>query len=58
VLAQLEQMDFDEDLPVEQRPFVELRIRLEKPEPGLRQFVGLNGGADYYAADAEGLRRE
>jgi DNA repair protein SbcD/Mre11 len=39
VLAQLEQMCFDEDLPVEQRPFVELRIRLEKPEPGLRQQV-------------------
>jgi len=39
VLALLEQMDFDEDLPVEQRPFVELRIKLEKPEPGLRQQV-------------------
>ena len=39
VLAQLEQLDFDEDLPIEQRPFVELRIRLEKPEPGLRQQV-------------------
>ena len=22
------------------------------------EFVGLNGGADFYAADAEGLRRE
>ena len=39
VLAQLEQMDFDDDLPVELRPFVELRIKLEKPEPGLRQQV-------------------
>jgi exonuclease SbcD len=39
VLAQLEQMDFDEDLPVKQRPFVELRIKLDKPEPGLRQQV-------------------
>ena len=39
VLAQLEQLDFDEDLPTEQRPFVELRIKLEKPEPGLRQQV-------------------
>jgi len=39
VLEQLEQMAFDEDLPPEQRPFVELRIKLEKPEPGLRQQV-------------------
>ena len=39
VLAQLEQMDFDDGLPMELRPFVELRIRLEKPEPGLRQQV-------------------
>ena len=38
-LAQLEQLDFDENLPVEQRPFVELRIKLEKPEPSLRQQV-------------------
>ncbi len=39
VLEQLERMDFDDDLPPEQRPFVELRIKLEKPEPGLRQQV-------------------
>ena len=39
VLAQLERMNFDDGLPMEQRPFVELRIRLEKPEPGLRQQV-------------------
>ena len=39
VLAQLEQMDFDDGLPVELRPFVELRIRLDQPEPGLRQQV-------------------
>jgi exonuclease SbcD len=39
VLQQLEQMTFDENLPLEQRPFVELRIKLEKPEPGLRQQV-------------------
>ena len=39
VLQQLAQMDFDDGLPVERRPFVELRIRLEKPEPGLRQQV-------------------
>ncbi|MFA5924456.1 MAG: exonuclease SbcCD subunit D C-terminal domain-containing protein [Methylococcaceae bacterium] len=39
VLAQLEHLDFDEDLPTERRPFVELRIKLEKPEPGLRQQV-------------------
>ena len=32
-------MDFDPDLPIAQRPFVELRIKLEKPEPGLRQQV-------------------
>jgi exonuclease SbcD len=39
VLAQLEQLDFDENLPIELRPFVELRIKLEKPEPGLRLQV-------------------
>jgi exonuclease SbcD len=39
VLKQLEQMDFDGNLPIEQRPFVELRIKLDKPEPGLRQQV-------------------
>ena len=39
VLEQLEQLTFDDDLPPEQRPFVELRIKLEKPEPGLRQQV-------------------
>jgi len=39
VLEQLEQLDFDDDLPIEQRPFVELRIKLEKPEPGLPQQV-------------------
>jgi exonuclease SbcD len=39
VLAQLEQLDFHEYLPTERRPFVELRIKLEKPEPGLRQQV-------------------
>jgi exonuclease SbcD len=39
VLEQLKQLDFNDDLPVEQRPFVELRIKLEKPEPGLRQQV-------------------
>ena len=39
VLEQLELMAFDDDLPLEQRPFVELRIKLEKPEPGLRQQV-------------------
>ena len=39
VLAQLKQIDFDHNLAAEQRPFVELRIKLEKPEPGLRQQV-------------------
>jgi len=28
-----------EDLPAEQQPLLELRIRLEKPEPGLRQQI-------------------
>ncbi len=28
-----------EALPIEQRPLLELRIRLEKPEPGLRQQI-------------------
>ncbi len=39
VLAQLKQIDFDHNLAAELRPFVELRIKLEKPEPGLRQQV-------------------
>lgn len=39
VLEQLQQMDFDGSLPVERRPFVELRVKLDKPEPGLRQQV-------------------
>ncbi len=38
VIAQLEILDLD-DLPPEQRPLLELRIRLEKPEPGLRQQI-------------------
>jgi len=39
VLVQLENLNLDNDLPTEQHPLVELRIRLEKPEPGLRQQV-------------------
>ena len=35
VIAQLEGLSLD-DLPIEQRPLLELRIRLDKPEPGLR----------------------
>ncbi len=35
VIVQLENLILDE-LPIEQRPLLELRIRLEKPEPGLR----------------------
>ena len=38
VIAQLENLSLD-DLPIEQRPLLELRIRLEKPEPGLRQQI-------------------
>ena len=38
VIEQLEQLALDE-LPLEQRPLLELRIRLEKPEPGLRQQI-------------------
>jgi exonuclease SbcD len=38
VIGHLEQLTLD-DLPVEQRPLLELRIRLEKPEPGLRQQI-------------------
>ncbi|HEY8036196.1 MAG TPA: exonuclease SbcCD subunit D C-terminal domain-containing protein [Methylobacter sp.] len=38
VIGQLENLILD-DLPLEQRPLLELRIRLEKPEPGLRQQI-------------------
>jgi len=38
VIEQLELLELD-DLPPEQRPLLELRIRLEKPEPGLRQQI-------------------
>jgi len=38
VLAQLESLDLD-DLPKAQHPFVELRIKLDKPEPSLRQQI-------------------
>jgi len=38
VIEHLESMNL-EDLPIEQRPLLELRIRLEKPEPGLRQQI-------------------
>lgn len=39
VLSQLAQSPFEADLPLHQQPFVELRIRLQQPEPGLRQQV-------------------
>ncbi|MCK9397581.1 MAG: exonuclease SbcCD subunit D C-terminal domain-containing protein [Methylobacter sp.] len=38
VIGQLENLILD-DLPIEQRPLLELRIRLEKPEPGLHQQI-------------------
>jgi len=38
VIEHLESMNL-EDLPIEKRPLLELRIRLEKPEPGLRQQI-------------------
>jgi len=38
VIGHLENLSLD-DLPIEQRPLLELRIRLEKPEPGLRQQI-------------------
>lgn len=38
VIGQLENLTLA-DLPMEQRPMVELRIRLEKPEPSLRQQI-------------------
>ncbi|MDO9270886.1 MAG: exonuclease SbcCD subunit D C-terminal domain-containing protein [Methylobacter sp.] len=38
VIEHLENLTL-EDLPIEQRPLLELRIRLEKPEPGLRQQI-------------------
>jgi exonuclease SbcD len=38
VIVQLQSLTL-EDLPAEQQPLLELRIRLEKPEPGLRQQI-------------------
>lgn len=38
VIGHLENLTLD-DLPIEQQPLLELRIRLEKPEPGLRQQI-------------------
>jgi len=38
VIEHLENLTLD-DLPIEQRPLLELRIRLEKPEPGLRRQI-------------------
>jgi exonuclease SbcD len=38
IVKQLESLELV-DLPMEQRPMVELRIRLEKPEPSLRQQI-------------------
>jgi exonuclease SbcD len=38
VIGHLENLTLD-DLSIEQRPLLELRIRLEKPEPGLRQQI-------------------
>jgi len=38
VVEHLQTLTLD-DLPIEQQPMLELRIRLEKPEPGLRQQI-------------------
>lgn len=38
VIQQLENLELD-DLPIDQRPLLELRIRLDKPEPSLRQQI-------------------
>ncbi|MGZ0080034.1 exonuclease SbcCD subunit D C-terminal domain-containing protein [Methylomonas sp. YC3] len=38
VIQQLECLKLD-DLPIDQRPLLELRIRLDKPEPSLRQQI-------------------
>lgn len=38
VILQLENLEL-EDLPVDERPLLELRIRLDKPEPSLRQQI-------------------
>lgn len=38
VIQQLENLQLD-DLPMDQRPMLELRIRLDKPEPSLRQQI-------------------
>ncbi|WP_083960490.1 exonuclease subunit SbcD [Methylomonas lenta] len=38
VIQQLESLQLD-DLPMDQRPMLELRIRLDKPEPSLRQQI-------------------
>ena len=40
-IEQLEAYDFDSSLTNEQQPLLELRISLEKPEPGLRQQIEL-----------------
>ncbi len=39
VISQLESLILNDNLLPEQSPMVELRIRLEKPEPGLRQQI-------------------
>lgn len=38
VISQLESLELS-DLPLEQRPLLELRVRLDKPEPSLRQQI-------------------
>ena len=39
VLEQLEAYPFNDELPLEQQPLLELRITLAKPEPSLRQQI-------------------
>ena len=36
---ELEQLEFDPGLPPERQPYLELRVLLERPEPGLRQQI-------------------
>lgn len=38
-LQQVAQLTLEADLPIEQQPVLELRIRLSKPEPSLRQQI-------------------
>ncbi|HEB96616.1 MAG TPA: exonuclease subunit SbcD [Sedimenticola thiotaurini] len=39
VIEALERLQPDPDCPVERRPYLELRVRLERPQPGLRETL-------------------